>query len=318
MKQFLNKEIQKFRDISSEEEKELRKVFKKCVDLSKVVFGEFAFKRFICGNSERKPQGQWERRKVNRALFDLIMYGFSRYEKNQIIPRADIIREELIALMTRDEGFMNSILFTTDKTEKVNLRFKKWLQSLEEIVGLPKTEKRNFSLEFKEQLWKNNPTCRICGQRINVLDDAEIDHVEHYWRGGETIPSNARLTHRYCNRARGGRGYEVIPKSNISIDKETLSKPAREANLGQAGQPGWRSRDNRRISAISGGGKLILEFLTNKGDAATMNEIADYMHANGYSSNTFYDWSNGLVAAGVAIATKKNGRKAYQVKDATR
>jgi 5-methylcytosine-specific restriction endonuclease McrA len=35
--------------------------------------------------------------------------------------------------------------------------------------------------------------------------DADIDHIKHYWRGGKTIPENARLTHRYCNRKRGGR-----------------------------------------------------------------------------------------------------------------
>ncbi len=28
--------------------------------------------------------------------------------------------------------------------------------------------------------------------------------IEHYWRGGKTIPSNARLAHRFCSRQRGG------------------------------------------------------------------------------------------------------------------
>ena len=31
---------------------------------------------------------------------------------------------------------------------------------------------------------------------------AAVDHIEQYWRGGKTIPENARLTHRYCNMAR--------------------------------------------------------------------------------------------------------------------
>jgi len=29
-----------------------------------------------------------------------------------------------------------------------------------------------------------------------------VDHIEMYWKGGKTIPENARLTHRYCNWAR--------------------------------------------------------------------------------------------------------------------
>ena len=42
-------------------------------------------------------------------------------------------------------------------------------------------------------------------QSIHNIDDSEVDHIEHYWKGGKTVPENARLTHRYCNRQRGGR-----------------------------------------------------------------------------------------------------------------
>jgi HNH endonuclease len=34
------------------------------------------------------------------------------------------------------------------------------------------------------------------------FDDAAVDHIEQYWRGGKTILENARLAHRYCNGAR--------------------------------------------------------------------------------------------------------------------
>jgi len=32
-----------------------------------------------------------------------------------------------------------------------------------------------------------------------------VDHIVSYSLGGPTDPSNARLTHRYCNWARGNR-----------------------------------------------------------------------------------------------------------------
>jgi len=35
-----------------------------------------------------------------------------------------------------------------------------------------------------------------------LIDDAAIDHIQQYGQGGQTIPENARLTHRYCNLAR--------------------------------------------------------------------------------------------------------------------
>lgn len=75
--------------------------------------------------------------------------------------------------------------------------------SLKEILGAHKKEGRSFSV--KEQLFNANQTCAICEQRIHTIDDSEFDHIDFYWRGGKSIPSNARLVHRYCNRARGGR-----------------------------------------------------------------------------------------------------------------
>jgi uncharacterized protein with ParB-like and HNH nuclease domain len=40
-------------------------------------------------------------------------------------------------------------------------------------------------------------------REINGKSFKEIgDHIKQYWTGGQTIPENARLTHRYCNTAR--------------------------------------------------------------------------------------------------------------------
>ena len=205
MKQFLNREMENNRNISEEKIKELRRVFKETVSMVKSVFGDKAFRRFIPGD-EKDPNGRWEIRKINVGLFEIIMFGFSRYNKNQIIPLSDVIREELLHMMTSDKEFIASISGSgTTSTAKVTTRFKKWLDALEKIVGMPKTEPRTFSWELKKQLYEQNPVCAICGNKIMVIDDAAIDHIEHYWRGGKTIPSNARLVHRYCNLKRGGR-----------------------------------------------------------------------------------------------------------------
>lgn len=201
MKHFLNKEMERYTNLSYDEEKELRKIFKKSVKLSKTVFGNNAFRRFVSG-SDKDPNGYWETRKINKGLFDVIMFGFAMYEENQIVPNSDPIREELLWLMTQDVTFIDTITVTTDRKDKIHTRFDKWLSSLKEIVGIPKTEPRTFTLQYKKQIWESNPTCAICGQKIHVIDDAEIDHIKQYWRGGKTILANARLTHRYCNRSR--------------------------------------------------------------------------------------------------------------------
>jgi len=169
--------------------------------MSKIVFGDRAFKRFIVG-SGRNQNGHWEANKINKALFDIVMFGFTMFEENQIISKSDQIREELIWLMTHDFNFIDSITYTTEKRDKILTRFNRWLSALKEIVGTVKYEPRSFYLQDKKKMWESNPICDICKQRIHEFDDAEINHFEHYWRDGKAIPLNACLAHRYCNRAK--------------------------------------------------------------------------------------------------------------------
>lgn len=205
MKQFLNREMREQQDLNEDEQARLTKAFKKSVELTRTVFGKTAFRRFVAG-SGRSPDGYWER-KFNKGLYDVIMYGFTQFEKSQVIPLSDSIREEMLWLMTGNDRFIDAISGSgTDRREKVMVKFDAWLGALHDIIGYSGPEPRTFSAALKEQLWKNNPTCAYekCGQKIMDLTDAEVDHVEFYWRGGRTIPENARLVHRYCNRARGG------------------------------------------------------------------------------------------------------------------
>lgn len=203
MKQFLNREMEMHRNLTDYEKTNMRAVFEKSIEMAYLVFGDNAFRRFNVGN-ENNPDGYWETRKFNIALWDTILYTFSFYEKSQIVPVSDAIREEFLDLLTYDSTFIDYISRTTDKAERVQYRADTWRNRIQNLIGYSGKEPRNFSLELKERLFKANPTCQICKQRIHDVDDSELDHIQHYWRGGKTIDENARLTHRYCNRARGG------------------------------------------------------------------------------------------------------------------
>jgi len=202
MKQFLNREMEKYRHATSADLGELRKVFEDAIDMAYTVFGNHAFRRFNPGR-DGQPNGSWEKNRLNLALWDTLLHTFSYYDKSQIIPIADAIREEFIDLMATDNIFADYISRTTDQPERMQYRADVWRRRLDTLVS--DKQPRGFSLAVKQQLYTANPTCQLCGQRIHDMDDAEVDHIQHYWRGGKTIPENARLTHRYCNRARGGR-----------------------------------------------------------------------------------------------------------------
>jgi hypothetical protein len=203
MKQFLNREMEANRNLSERDRSEMRTVFEKSIEMAYTVFGDKAFRRFVVGR-DGKPDGAWEKR-LNMALWDTILYTFSFFEKNQIVPAADRIREEFLDVMTSDRQFIEYVVSTGDKPDRIQYRADVWRRRLQDVLGAISQGPRTFSLELKEQLYRESPTCQICRQRIHDVDDAEVDHVVHYWRGGQTIPENARLTHRYCNRARGGR-----------------------------------------------------------------------------------------------------------------
>ncbi len=203
IKKFLNDDMKSNAKISDEELIKLEELFKKCISLCRTIWGKKAFRRFSVGDDETK-EGHFET-KLNKALYEILMWGFTKYDKNQVMKYQDAIFEELINLQINDKKFFNSIYAATNKLESIQYRFKVWWESLQKIMGTAKTEKRCFSFNIKKELFDKNPVCKKCGSRINDIDDAAVDHVKHYWRGGETIPENARLLHRYCNIERGGR-----------------------------------------------------------------------------------------------------------------
>jgi len=86
--------------------------------------------------------------------------------------------------------------------EMVRRRFDLARAWVEEVLSNYRVQPRCFSRELKRQLFEINSTCALCGQGINDIDDSAVDHIEQYWRGGQTIPENARLTHRFCNSSR--------------------------------------------------------------------------------------------------------------------
>jgi hypothetical protein len=201
IRSFLNREMETYQFISDTDAQELETAFKNSVHIVKSILGKNAFKRYYKGaNSD--PNGYWEPKRFNASLYDILMYSFAKEDKNRVFQNLDSIRESLIYLMTSDQEFIESIELSTSSIQAVTKRFDKWRITLQEIIGVQRKEPRCFSYELKKQIFDLDPTCKICNQQIQLVDDAALDHIEQYWRGGKTIPENARLTHRYCNSAR--------------------------------------------------------------------------------------------------------------------
>jgi len=201
MKQFCNKELRENREMSDAKCKEYKDRFLHCTDLVKIVFGTHAFRRYIPGKHD-SPQGSWAEDQINLALFDLQMVGFRNYSKNEVLAKADYIREALLDLMINNEEFQLLIAYKTSDTDNVKRRFRIWMDTLDEIIGSNSYQQRVFPFSIKEKLFNERPYCAISGQKILAIEDAEVDHITPYSKGGPTTLENAQLTLRYFNRAK--------------------------------------------------------------------------------------------------------------------
>jgi hypothetical protein len=200
MKQFSNKELRDNKDLSASKEKEYKNRFEHCLDLVKVVFGQMAFRRYMPG--ENGEAGKWGETQINMALYDLQMVGFVNYTKNDVLAKADLIREGLLDLMINNQQFRELLIWQTSDTDKLKKRFRIYMDMLETIIGDPSYSQRNFPFSVKLELFNANPFCAISGQKILAIEDSEVDHVIPYSKGGKTEINNAQLVLRYFNRAK--------------------------------------------------------------------------------------------------------------------
>jgi hypothetical protein len=201
IKQFSNKHLREFINLSDEKIKEYKEVFKNSTELVNSVFWENAFRRYISWNDE-KVNWYWASTRINMAIFDIQMWCFADYHKNKIIPNIDKIREEFMKLMCYNQKFIDSILIQTSNREQLKTRFKIWSEKLEEIIWNSNEKSRVFPFEVKKTLFGKDRTCKICWQQISSIDDAEVDHILPFSKWWQTTIENAQLTHRYCNRVK--------------------------------------------------------------------------------------------------------------------
>jgi 5-methylcytosine-specific restriction endonuclease McrA len=132
------------------------------------------------------------------------MWGFTRFEKNQVMNHIDEIRNALIELLTTSATFVDSITVAVGDKNKTQFRFELWHETLKDIVQSPK-QGRAFNSALRRRLFELNPVCPICSQAIHTIDDAHADHVKPFVAGGATDAENAQLTHRYCNQQKSAK-----------------------------------------------------------------------------------------------------------------
>lgn len=205
LKRFLNEFFDTYRNASDEKLKEFEKAFRKSMRAAVTVFGEHGFR---IRKTATRGGDVWSTR-LNASVFQIVAVSFAdpAYDLGQITRRADAILEAYTDLVSTDERWVDCVKAATGDYNRIEYAFTTWNARLREAIGTeqPNDTVRCFSRQLKEELWSQSKVCAICSQTIPLILDAALDHNIHYWRGGLTVPENARLVHRHCNLRRGGR-----------------------------------------------------------------------------------------------------------------
>ncbi len=208
LKKFLNDFLEAYRNTSQEKISEYRRVFQKCMKASYTIFGGYSFrlKSRKARQSKSISIGEWNPQ-VNAAVFQAVATSFAKYDLGHLTRNADSIYEAYLDLITTDEQWTAGVEGANQNSDSIKYTFDTWEKQLSIVMeeGFPNDTSRTFSLGLKRELFESGRACSLCGQEIRMLDDAVLDHDVHYWRGGATVPENARLAHRFCNLSRGGR-----------------------------------------------------------------------------------------------------------------
>lgn len=191
----LNLYMEKHQNDSKEEIEKLKKEFNSNIDIIKQVLGKDAF--FGYDREKRKMMN-----KFSGSTYDSIIIAFSLFNNHDIMVHSDQIRQKIKEMKMNDIEYQDYTYASTGSKVRVYGRIMKVYELLSQIIGKKGDYgvERIFSDETKEELWHEGYICSYCGNEILSVDDAEVDHIEAFVSGGETIKDNAQLLHRHCNR----------------------------------------------------------------------------------------------------------------------
>ncbi|MBU2793117.1 DUF262 domain-containing protein [Acidithiobacillus thiooxidans] len=148
-----------------------------------------------------------QRASINKGLAYMMLTMLAYEERGYVTTNADSIRERM-AVVKQDKIFLSALKVNTSDPAGIKYVSEKlkWVilgNDSNDISRRAAGEARFFHLGLREKLFNESNTCKICGQKIVSIDDAEVDHIFPYSKGGLTTYDNAQLVHRFCNASKG-------------------------------------------------------------------------------------------------------------------
>ncbi len=200
MTKTMNNFMCKYQNADDKTINELKGMFNTTIDIIKQVFGNNAF----CAYDRQKGQFM---NKFSGSIYDSIVVACSMFDNHDLMVHADEIRMQIEEIKKNNATYQDYTYAATGSKNRVVGRIMMIYNIIAQIVGKASDGgvERTFTNDIKYELWNDNYTCSYCGQKILEIDDAEVDHIKPFSKGGDTEISNAQLLHRHCNREKNAK-----------------------------------------------------------------------------------------------------------------
>lgn len=196
LKKTMNTYMQKNQNLDETEIEKLKNLFNTNIDIIKQIFGNNAFCAYDRQNKKITN-------KFSGSVYDSLIVPCSFFDNHALIMHADELRNKFEEVKINNAEYQDFTYAGTGSKARVIGRIMLIYNLFNNILGNKNPQKRNFDTDIKMELWNNgNHICSYCNQAILNIDDAEVDHVIAYSKGGGTIVENAQLLHRHCNRVK--------------------------------------------------------------------------------------------------------------------
>ena len=202
MTKTMNNFMIKHQNADEQEIKEFKELYNRTIDIIKQVFGSTAF----CAYDRQKNQFM---NKFSGSIYDSITIACSMFNPHDLMAHADEIRNQVNEIKKNNLTYQDYTYAATGSKNRVIGRIMMIYQLIENIIGNTNSSQRLYSKSTKEELWYEGYVCPYCNQQILSIDDAEVDHIIPYSKGGNTVIENAQLLHRHCNREKNNSEFET-------------------------------------------------------------------------------------------------------------
>ena len=103
-------------------------------------------------------------------------------------------------LVIRANGYLSVVGRSSYEKNGEVYGTERWFNRLRDTIGYPENSERFYTFEDKKYLYdKVDGICQLCHEKIQYIEDAQVDHIKRYSEGGKTTIENGQITHKYCN-----------------------------------------------------------------------------------------------------------------------